>query len=93
MNASTSPGPELLERSLATLRDLLRSDIECAFLMEGARVEDSKPVPGSGDVESLRLIVPVLDLVRDIEAAIGRPVEHPEPQWLDDLLDGKWGLR
>lgn len=82
----------LLERSLMMLRDVLRSDVECGFVMVENGLGDVVPEPGTGDPATLNLINPELCLVRDLERKIGRPVDHPEPQWLDDLIDGKWSI-
>ncbi|SOC26969.1 hypothetical protein [Stappia indica] len=81
----------LLERSLADLRGELASMVEatCELAWDGM---DHTPVPGTAAIETGSVIADRVLLIREIEAEIGRPAEHPEPQWLDDLLDGKWGL-
>jgi hypothetical protein len=81
----------LLERALHELREVLRSDVEAACDLDGT-VPFRMPRPGTCELSWLEPITRMLTLVRDIEAEIGRPFDHPEPQWLDDLLDGKWEL-
>lgn len=81
----------LLERALFDLRGELASMVEaaCELAWDGM---DHVPVPGTASQETVPAIADRVLLIREIEAEIGRPAEHPEPQWLDGLLDGKWVL-
>ncbi|ADZ70096.1 hypothetical protein [Polymorphum gilvum] len=82
---------DLLDRALFELRGELVSMVEtaCELAWDGM---DHVPVPGTACPVSVPGIAARALLIIEIEAEIGRPAEHPEPQWLDDLLDGKWGL-
>jgi|TARA_A100001391_G_scaffold50885_1_gene30975 hypothetical protein len=79
----------VLERSLAEHRGNLSEIIESCSELDQA---DGDWVPRAGSLhhEAASAVTRLIALVRDLEAIAGRPVEHPEPQWLDDLLDGKW---
>lgn len=81
----------LFERALAEFRGELASMVEtaCNLTWDGM---DHVPVPGTASPETVPAIADRVQLIREIEAEIGRPFDHPEPQWLDDLLDGKWGV-
>ncbi|ADZ72422.1 hypothetical protein [Polymorphum gilvum] len=82
---------DLLERALAVLRGELASMVECCCELAWDGM-DHVPVAGTASPESVPVIAELALLIIEIEAEIGRPADHPEPQWLDDLLDGKWGL-
>ena len=82
---------ELLEESLEYLREQLQGDVECLCILRHVD-GDIVPEPASIDPDDAPEVERLLDLVRRIEGAVGRPAEHANPQWLDDLIDGKWGL-
>ncbi|MBA5777452.1 hypothetical protein H2509_13420 [Stappia sp. F7233] len=92
MTGATEKHRALLERALAELRHTLRSDVECACELERDWANEIIPVPGTCDEMMADLCERQLNLVRDIQAEIGGFAEHPEPQWLDDLIDGRWSL-
>jgi hypothetical protein len=81
----------LLKRALTDLRGELVSMVEttCEIAWDGM---EHAPVPGTASPETVPAIADRVLLIREIEAEVRRPAEHPEPQWLDDLLDGKWVL-
>ena len=80
---------DVLERSLAEHRWNLAEIIESCSELEEV---DGAHVPRAGTLhrEAASAVSRMTALVRDLEAIVGRPVQHHEPQWLDDLLDGKW---
>jgi hypothetical protein len=88
---------DLLERALVQLREVLRSDVETACDLEGT-MPFRTPRPGTCELSWLEPITQMLTLVREIEAQIGTPAElnwAPDlsgPQWLTDLVAGKWML-
>lgn len=90
-NTSFSRPEDLLKRALADLRGELTSMVECCCELAWDGM-DHVPVPGTASPETIPAIADRVLLIREIEAEIRRPAEHPEPQWLDDLIDGKWGL-
>lgn len=83
---------DLLSRSLERLRADLASLVETSCNLDWNEAGEIVPRPGSCGIVAKEDIEQRLALVREIEAAIGRFAEHPEPQWLDDLIDGKWSL-
>ena len=84
----------LLERALVELRATLAGYVEVSC---GADA-DLRPLPGSCEAECVAPIEQLLSLVRDIEAEIGTPAdlswtrELVGPEWLTDLVAGKWRL-
>lgn len=84
----------LLERALVELRATLAGYVETSC----GCGEDLCPLPGSCEAECVASIEQLLALVRDIEAEIGTPAdlfwtrELEGPEWLTDLVAGKWDL-
>lgn len=83
---------DLLSRSLEQLRADLTGFVETGCNLDHDAAGQIVPRPGSCDPDCMEEIEERLGLVREIEAAIGRFAEHPQPQWLDDLVDGRWSL-
>jgi hypothetical protein len=91
---SFSRPEDLLERALVELRATLAGYVETSCGVDA----ELRPVPGSCEAECVAPIEQLLGLVRDIEAMIGTPADlgwTPDmagPEWLTDLVAGKWGL-
>ena len=84
---------EVLEDILEHLRNELQVNVESACLPGRTATGDYYPKPGTCDEIQHPYVARPLDLVRRLEAEIGRFEDHENPQWLDDLIAGKWSLR
>ncbi|MBV6648097.1 MAG: hypothetical protein KI789_00090 [Hoeflea sp.] len=83
---------EVAERTLNILRGALEAAVEGIVVFKADAWEELLPVPGSAREADADAVVPILTVVQGFEAIVGRPVEHEAPQWLDDLIDGRWFL-
>lgn len=84
---------DLLERAIEIVRDDLQGLVEGHSSLRLAESGEIFPEPGTFSAGMMPLCEAWLQLIRDAEAEIGRFEEHRSPQWLDDLVDGKWKLR
>lgn len=79
----------LLGRASRLIRANAASLIEChsnlVSLERDGEPAEHVPAPGSIEPDSLPLIGQLIDLLRDIDAWVGQPLELGPP-WLDDLL-------
>ena len=83
---------DLLCRSLEWLCDDLEQNVECASSLVQSATGELLPVPGTCDDGAAAYCAELMSLITEIEDTIGRPYDHANPQWLDDLLDGEWSL-
>ncbi|QPC44494.1 hypothetical protein HW532_18405 [Kaustia mangrovi] len=83
---------ELIDRALEVIRGELEAMVEVICELRQDEHGQIVPVPGSATPDEARHGESLLQLVRDMEAVSGRFAEHQNPQWLDDLVDGKWSL-
>lgn len=84
-SATCSPCRAALDKALRIMRDDATNQIECGSVCP---IRGGGPRPGSIDSESLRLVTPVIDAIRECERLAGRP-DDDGPQWLNDILDGR----
>lgn len=80
----------LLIEAVECLRGDLVCTIESAASMSW-NSDDGGPLEGSLDSSAVERVDALLDLIRRIEAEVGRPADG-QPAWLDAILDGERAL-
>jgi hypothetical protein len=73
----------LLQRAMPILRNDARSLIECCFTLQVTGT-DFVPVAGTCEPDDVADIEERLQLIRDIERAIGK--KWIGPQWFDEMI-------
>lgn len=78
---------EALRLALPVLRDDLRSLVECGTVRDETTM---RPRPRTLDADTRHLVEASLKAVRACEAALGERIRgDEEPDWIDDVIDGR----
>lgn len=78
---------EALRLALPVLRDDLRSLVECGTVRDETTM---RPRPCTLDADTRHLVETSLKAIRACEAALGERIRgDEEPDWIDDVIDGR----